>query len=169
MGSRLIAAILLVLVPLVPISGLIVVSGDPANGSFTFTVNGYSVTGELTDATVEHGGAVQMLMSIDQSISTSYGVAQVTGNGVWSGETNFQEVHGAIGNLSGTIQVCAVFYCQNADFTGTGTWSGTISWSSGTGSQGSGTFEGTLNFSGSQITQNGPVPVSGNWTAYFET
>jgi hypothetical protein len=160
---------MLLLVPLVTISGVALVSGSPANGSFTFTVNGYTVTGQLTDATIEHGGTVQMLMSIDQTVSTSYGAAHITGSGVWSGETNFQNVNGAIGNLSGTVQVCAVFYCQNADFTGSGTWGGTLSWSSGAESQGSGTFQGTLNFSGSQITQNGPVPVSGNWTAYFET
>jgi hypothetical protein len=147
-----------------------VVGGGSANGSFTFTVSGYTVTGELTDAKIEHGGAVQMLMTVDQTISTSYGAANVTGSGIWSGVTDFQDVSGSIGDLGGTIQVCAVFYCQTASFTGSGTWSGTLAWSTGAGSQGSGTFEGTLNFSGlpSGIS-NGPVSVSGNWTATFET
>ena len=167
--SRFLACMALLLVPLVALSGQATVGGSPANGSFTFTVSGYTVTGELTDATIEHGGAVQMLMSIDQSIPTSYGTAKVTASGVWSGETNFQQINGAIGNLSGTIQVCAIFYCQNADFTGTGTWQGSLSWSSSSGSEGSGIFGATLSVSGSQITGNGPVPVSGNWTAYFET
>jgi hypothetical protein len=109
-----------------------------------------------------------MLMTIDQSISTSYGAAQVTGTGIWSGETNFQVVSGEIGNVAGKIQVCAVFYCQNAAFTGSGTWSGTLLASPGVGPQGSGTFGGMLNISGLP-TANGPVPISGNWTATFET
>ena len=167
--SKLIVAAILVLIPLVSISGLASVGGDSTSGRFTFTVDGYTVTGDLTDARVEHGGAVQMLMSIDQTISTSYGEAHITGSGVWSGETDFQHVNGAIGNLAGTIQVCAIFYCQNADFTGSGTWAGILSWNNSAGSQGSGTFEGTLNLSGLQVAQNGPVPISGNWTATFET
>jgi len=110
-----------------------------------------------------------MLMTIDQTISTSYGTAHVEGSGVWSGETDFQSIGGVVGNLAGTVQACAVFYCQNVAFTGNGTWSGTISWSGGVGSQGSGTFEGALNFSGPQISQKGPVLISGNWTATFQT
>jgi len=169
-GSKLpISVAILVLIPLISMSGVAVVGGGSASGSFTFTVNGYTLTGSLTNARIEHGGAVQMLMSIDQTISTSYGEAHVTASGVWSGETNFRNVNGAIGNLAGTIQVCAIFYCQNADFTGSGTWAGILSWNNSAGSQGSGTFEGTLNLSGLQMTQNGPVPISGNWTATFET
>lgn len=168
MNSKLISASALLLLPLVSLCGVSVVGGEPANGSFTFTLSGYTVTGELTDATIGHGGAVQMLMTIDQAVSTSSGPAHVTGSGVWSGETNFQEVNGEIGDLAGSVPVCAGSYCQAAGFTGSGTWSGTISWSGGAGSQGSGTFEVTLNVSGS-LTRNGPVPISGNWTATFET
>jgi hypothetical protein len=167
--SKLLSASLLVLVIVVFLSGAIVVSGEPASGSFTFTVEGYAVTGDLTGATIAHGGSVEMLMSIDQSISTSYGVVHITGNGVWSGETDFQALNGAIGNVVGAVQACALFTCQNADFTGTGTWTGIMTWNSTAGSQGSGTFEGTLNFTGQQINQTAQVPISGNWTAAFET
>jgi hypothetical protein len=151
------------------LSGVVVVSSASGSGSFTFTVDGYTVTGELTGAAIGHGGPVQMLMSIDQTISTSYGSVQVTGNGVWVGETDFHAINGVIENVAGMVQACAVFYCQNAEFTGSGTWSGTMAWSNTAGSQGSGTFEGTLSFTGQQINQTGPVPVSGNWTAVFET
>jgi len=108
-------------------------------------------------------------MSIDQSISTSYGVVHITGTGVWSGETDFQSFNGAIGNVVGTVQACALFTCQTGDFTGTGSWTGTMIWSSTAGSQGSGTFQGTLDFTGLQTSQAGSVPIAGNWTANFET
>jgi hypothetical protein len=108
-------------------------------------------------------------MSIDQSISTSYGVVHITGNGIWSGQTDFQAFNGAIGNVVGTVQVCAIFVCENADFTGSGTWTGTMTWSNTAGTEGAGTFEGTLNFTGQQTNQTGPVPISGDWTAAFET
>jgi hypothetical protein len=172
LSSRLISAVFFLLIPLVFISGATVVSSDSTSGSFTFTVEGYTVTGDLTDATIGHGGVVQMLMSIDQTISTSYGAVHITGNGVWSGETDFQSFNGAIGNVAGTVQACAVFYCQNADFTGSGSWTGIVTLSNTSGAQGSGTFVGMLNFSGQQISQSGssgPAPISGNWTATFET
>ena len=150
------------------ILGATVVTGHSTNGSFTFTVAGYTVSGNLSSATVAHGGAVQMLMTIDQNVPTSYGTVHVTGSGVWSGQTDFQTVSGAIGNLAGTIQACFLFSCQNGDFTGTGTWSGTLSPASSGESQGSGTFQGTINISGLS-TQNGPATISGNWTSTFET
>jgi hypothetical protein len=166
---KLISAASLLLISVFFLSGVVVVSSASGSGSFTFTVDGYTVTGELTGAAIGHGGPVQMLMSIDQTISTSYGSVQVTGNGVWVGETDFHAINGVIENVAGMVQACAVFYCQNAEFTGGGTWSGTMAWSNTAGSQGSGTFEGTLSFTGQQINQTGPVPVSGNWTAAFET
>ena len=167
--SKLLSASLLVLVMMVFLSGAIVVSSETKSGSFTFTVYGNAVTGDLTGATIAHGGSVQMLMSIDQSISTSYGVVHITGTGVWSGETDFQAFNGAIGNVVATVQACALFTCQNGDFTGTGSWTGTMIWSSTAGSQGSGTFQGTLDFTGQQTSQAGSVPIAGNWTANFET
>jgi len=167
MDSKLTAAAILLLISLVCVSGVALAGGDSTSGSFTFTVSGYTVTGDLTAAAVAHGGAVQMLMTIDQSLSTSYGTVHITGSGVWSGETNFHDVNGVIGNLGGTIQVCALFYCQTGEFTGTGTWSGTLTWSSSSGSDGSGTFQGTLNISGLS-TQNGPVAISGSWVSTFK-
>ena len=169
MDSKLIPATLLLLTVFASLWGIAVVGGDSRSGSFSFRVDGYTVTGDLTNAAVEHGGAVQMLMSIDQTVTTSYGVVHITGNGVWSGQTNFQAVNGAIGNVAGTVQACAVFYCQNADFTGAGTWMGTLIWSSDAGSQGSGSFQGALTFSGQGVNETGAVPISGNWTATFES
>lgn len=166
---KLISASLLLLISLFSLPGVVAVSSASGSGSFTFTVDGYTVTGDLTGAAIGHGGPVQMLMSIDQTISTSYGTVQVSGGGVWIGETDFHAINGVIENVTGTVQACAVFYCQNADFTGNGTWGGTMAWSNTAGSQGSGTFDGTLSFTGQQINQTGPVPISGNWAAAFET
>jgi len=166
-NSKLISASMLALIIVASLSSIVVVSSDPQNGTFTFSVEGYTVTGDLTDAAIGHGGSVQMLMSIDQMITTSYGTVHITGNGAWSGETDFQTFNGVIGNVAGTVQACAIFACQNADFNGNGTWTGTMIWSSTAGSQGSGTFEGTLLFTGGQINGTASVPVSGNWTATF--
>ena len=150
------------------ISGATLVAGDSTNGSFTFTVAGYTVSGSLSSASIAHGGAVQMVMTIDQNVPTSYGTVHVTGSGVWSGQTDFQTVSGVIGNLGGTIQACFLFSCQDGDFAGTGTWSGTLSPAGGGESQGSGMFQGTVNISGLP-SQNGPATISGSWTSTFET
>jgi hypothetical protein len=163
-----ISASLIALILVVAMSGN-TVSSDPQNGGFTFIVDGYTVSGVLTGAGIGHGGLMQMLMTIDQTIPITNGTVHVTGNGVWSGATNFQTLSGQITNVQGTVQICLNSVCQNPDFTGSGTWSGMITGSTTAGSQGEGTFQGTLVFSGSQINQTGPVPISGNWTASFPT
>jgi len=152
---------------MVALSGNGVVSNGTGSGAFTFTVYGYMVTGVLTGASVTHGGIVQMLMTIDQTIPIANGTVHITGNGAWSGTTDLQNLNGQINNVQGSVQACVLQTCQNAAFTGGGTWSGTMVWSQTAGSQASGTFQGTLNFSGSQVNQTGPIPVSGNWTASF--
>jgi len=165
---RLIAVVLIAATILLSVSGGTIVIGDGTAGTFTFTVQGYTVTGTLTNGIVTHGN-VQLQMSIDQSLTTSYGTLQITGTGVWDGRTDFQTFSGTIDNVQGTIQACALLACQNIDFTGTGTWTGTMAaWNSTAGSVGSGTFQGTLNFTGAEITQTGPEAVSGTWSAPFE-
>jgi len=164
---KLISVPLIVLTLALAFTGRTVASNQIGSGVVTFSVYGYSVNGELTDASVTHGGGVQMLMSIDQSISILNGTVQITGNGLWSGTTNLQTLSGDIGNVQGTLQACLLTTCRSATFTGSGTWAGTMTWSKVTGSQGSGTYQGTLTFAGSQINQTGPVPISGNWTASF--
>jgi hypothetical protein len=163
-----ISASLIALTLVVAMSGN-VVSSDPQTGGFTFVLQGYTVSGDLAGAGIGHGGLVQMLMTIDQTIPITNGTVQVTGNGVWSGVTNFQTLSGQITNVQGTVQACVLSVCQNADFTGSGTWSGMITGSTIAGSQGEGTFQGSLVLTGSQINQTGPAPISGNWTATFAT
>jgi hypothetical protein len=166
---RLIAVLLVTATILLSVSGGTIVTGDGTGGTFTFTVQGYTITGTLTSGIVTHGGYVQLQMSIDQSLTTSYGTLQITGTGVWDGRTDFQTFSGTIDNVQGTIQACALLACQNVDFTGSGTWTGTMAaWNRTAGSVGSGTFQGTLNFTGSAITPTGPEVVSGTWTAPFE-
>jgi hypothetical protein len=164
---KLISASLIALILAVALSGRAVVSSNNSSGVFTFTVYGYMVTGDLTDTSISHGGIVQMLMTIDQTIPIPNGTVHITGNGAWSGITDLQTLSGEITNVQGSVYACVLLACQNADFTGNGTWVGTMTWSKAAGSQGSGTFQGALIFSGSQVNQTGPVPVSGNWTASF--
>ena len=166
---KFVTAAILLSIFLFSLSGTASVNSDSQSGSFTLAVQGYTVTGYLSNAAIAHGGGVQMLMSIDQSITTSYGVVHITGSGVWSGQTDFQTFSGAIGNVAGTLQTCQIFYCQNTDFTGSGTWSGVVGSSSNEGSQGSGAFQGTLTFNGQQGGPTGSFPISGNWTATFQT
>jgi len=171
MELKILSASLVALILAVALSGHGVVSSDISTGNssgvFTFTVYGYTVNGDLTDASVSHGGNVQMLMTIDQTVPITNGTVQITGSGAWNGMTDLQTLNGDISNVQGSVHACVLSVCQNADFTGNGTWSGTMTWSQATGSQASGTFQGALTFSGPQVNQTAPVPVSGNWTASF--
>jgi len=162
------AASLIALILVVAMSGN-TVSSDPQSGGFTFMVEGYTISGTLTGAGIGHGGLVQMDMTIDQTIPITNGTVHITGNGVWNGETDFQTISGQITSVQGTVQACLQSVCQNADFTGSGSWSGSILGNTNAGTQGAGTFQGSLTFTGSQINQTGPVPISGNWTALFPT
>jgi putative copper export protein len=165
--SRLLSASLIVVTLAVLLSGNVVTSSQVGSGVVTFTVYGYTVNGVLTGAAVGHGGGVQMLMAIDQAISIPNGTVHVAGNGVWSGTTNLQTLNGEISNVQGSVQACLNQTCQTANFSGDGTWAGSLTWSKSAGAQGTGTYEGALTFTGSQINQTGPVPISGNWTASF--
>jgi hypothetical protein len=134
---------------------------------FTFSFDGYTVSGVLTDAIITHEGTVQLQMSIDQTISTATGVAHIVGNGVWNGKTDFAVFNGLIENVKGMVQACLLFVCQSADFTGSGSWTGMLAWSKISGSEASGTFQVTLNFTGSSPAPTGPVSFPGNWKATF--
>lgn len=167
MGSRRGISALTLVVLLFSISGCVLVSGDSKNGIFTFAMYGYTVTGDLTDAIITHEGNVRLQMSIDQTIPTTNGTLHIVGNGVWNGKTDFAVLSGSIGNVKGTVQACLLSFCQNANFTGSGIWTGTLAWSRVSGLQGSGEFQGTLNPTGPSLALTKPVPVSGNWTATF--
>lgn len=167
-GSRSISVTLILAIVLLSTANTALTAGDSATGTFAFTLYGYTITGDLTNGIITHEGDVQMQMSIDQTVSTSMGTVHITGNGVWNGNTNFAVLDGFIGNVKGTVNACALFVCRNANFTGSGSWTGILTWSRAAGSQGSGTFQGTLNLSGANITQTRSLPVSGNWTATFE-
>ena len=164
------ATLLILLTLLACLAGVVSVTGESAAGSFGFVIDGYLVTGTLSQGVIGHGGEVHMLMSIEQTVSSQYGPIQVVGSGTWAGETDYHSFSGAITGVAGTIQACVVFYCETGDFTGSGTWSGSMTWSSGGGVQGSGIFQGTLTLTGQQstaISSSGPVAISGNWTDSF--
>ena len=167
-GSRLAATLLLGLTLALSASGVVVVTGESPAGSFTFVVDGYTVTGSLSQGVITHGGRVSMLMSIDQSIPTQYGSVQIDGSGTWVGETDFHSFNGGITGVIGTVQACVIFYCQSGSFSGSGTWTGLMTWNGASGAQGSGVFHGTLDLTGQQIAQSGVAPLSGNWTDTFQ-
>ena len=164
---KLISASLIVVILAIALSVRTVASNQITSGAFSFSLYGYTVNGQLTDASVGHGGGVQMQMSIDQTITVPNGTVHITGSGVWGGITDLQTLSGDVSNVQGNVQACLLTSCTTATFTGSGTWSGTITWSQSTGAKGSGTYQGTLTFTGSQVNQTSPVPISGNWTASF--
>jgi hypothetical protein len=159
MFSRSSVAILTSVVLLLSISTL--TTGNPATGNFTTSIEGYAVTGSLTDVT-GHQSGVKLLMSIDQAFSTTAGSVHILGNGVWNGEVTDSIIVGSIDNVNGSVHACVQFVCQDTTFTGSGNWTGTVTVSSGS-PKGSGTFQATLNFPNFNAAST--VPVSGNWTS----
>lgn len=162
------AVLLLGLILALSASGVVVVSGESPAGSFTFVVEGYTVTGTLSQGVISHGGRVSMVMSINEPITNQYGTVQVVGNGTWVGITNFQSLNGEITGVVGTVQACVVFSCQTGNFSGNGTWSGLMAGNGANGVRGSGVFEGTLSLSAKQLNQSGTAPISGTWTDTFQ-
>lgn len=154
-------ALLLTLVPSV-------VSAQSANGSFAFTLSGYTVEGQLSNPIIHTDNSVSMAMTLSDYLQTSVGSIPIRGNGEWYGTVNAGTVSGTIQNVSGTVQACYfIFFCGEANYVGQGTWTGTIS-----GGQGAGTFQGSITFTSSSIPQiplNQPTPISGSWTSNFQS
>jgi len=140
----------------------------PSTGSFAFTLQGYTVQGQLSNAIINTDNGVTMTMSIEDSLQTSIGAIPVSGTGYWSGAANGTSLSGTIQNVSGSIQVCYfLFFCGSANYVGEGTWTGALS-----AGQGAGTFSGSITFTSSSISQiplNQPIPISGNWNSNFQT
>jgi len=139
----------------------------PAVGSFAFTLSGYTVQGQLSNAVIQADNKVSMTMSVDDNLQTSIGSVPISGDGEWYGTVNGTSVSGTIENVSGSIQVCYfLFFCGYANYSGSGTWAGTLS-----ADQGTGAFQGFITFTSSsipQITLNQPFPISGSWNSVFQ-
>jgi hypothetical protein len=146
---------------LLSISSSISATGNAASGSFTITMQGYSVTGTLSDLT-GHQSDVKLLMSIDETVPISMGTVHIVGSGIWTGTTADTTITGSIDQVTGKVHACVMLFCQDANFTGSGTWIGNVEVLASGLPEGSGTFQGTLNFQ----SPNPPteVPISGNWT-----
>ncbi len=136
-------------------------------GSFAFTLNGYTVQGQLVNTAIHHDKSVTLTMTIDSTMSTSAGNVPISGRGDWYGVANATSLSGTIQNVQGTARVCILFFfCGNANYVGQGTWEGTLS-----NGQGTGTFQGTITFTSSPVSQipvNRPIPVSGTWSSNFQ-
>jgi hypothetical protein len=159
--SRFSKSILASVVLLLSISNSALTTGNSATGSFTISLEGYGLTGALTDVT-GHQSGVKLLMSIDQTFSTTTGILHIVGNGVWNGETTDTIVAGSIDDVTGSVHACVQFICQDTAFAGSGNWTGTVAVSYGS-PQGSGTFQITLIFP--NLNPPSTFPVSGNWTS----
>lgn len=159
--SRFSISVLTSVVLLLSISNSALTTGNPATGSFTISIQGHAFTGALTDVT-GHQSGVKLLMSVDQTFSTTTGIVHIVGNEVWNGETTDSIIVGSIDDVSGSVHACVQFVCEDTTFTGSGNWTGTVAVSYGS-PQGSGTFQITLNFA--NLNPPSTVPVSGNWTS----
>src|SRR5208337_5414978 len=94
------SAVILTSALLLSTSSGILVAANPATGSFTMSVQGYTVTGTLTDIT-GHQSGVRLLMSIDQSFSTTTGSVHIVADGVWNGEITDSIIMGSIDDVNG--------------------------------------------------------------------
>lgn len=137
-----------------------------SNGTFTVNIGGYSIIGQLTDARIQANKTASALISVDQTVPASFGSAHVVGSGKLVGIVSGTAVHGTVEGFSGNVQVCfMLFFCQSSNFVGTGTWSGTLQ----SGTQGSGTFQGTITFDKSMPSVGKQGQVSGSWNVDFAT
>ena len=133
------------------------------SGHFTVTSDGLPITGDLTNAVISNN-TITMTMVIDQDFPTRLGPVHIVGDGVWAGISNNSTLTGTIENVTGNAKACFLIFCQQADFSGNGTWTGTLN----DVSSGSGTFQGTLTFTGSPLAPSGPVAISGTWETTFQ-
>ncbi len=136
------------------------------DGSVRLTVQGYgTIHGQLTDPNIQENGTISLVMQVNDQLMTGQGAFPITATGVWVGTIDGSSVGGEIRNVAGVVHVCVVM-CQDANFVGTGQWSGQLN-----GSNATGDFEGTITFTNSpapQITAGQPIPVSGTWTDTFQ-
>ena len=142
-------------------------SGTPS-GTFTFTLKGYTLKGQLTNAVINPDKSVNMTMNIQTTLSTPLGAIPVSGSGEWYGTVNGGVVSGTMANVRGILGPCAIsILCGKSAYVGNGTWTGTLS-----GTQGTGTFQETITFTNSTVATiqaNTPMPVSGTWSSQFQT
>ena len=135
-------------------------------GSFSMTISQTTLNGDLVNSVI-NADAVTMGMVLNGNLQTSIGQVPITANGNWVGVRNGTGLNGTIQDVTGTVHLCFLFWCGQAQFVGQGTWVGTLT----TTSTGSGTFEGTITFTSSDFSQihlNEPAPVSGTWNAEFQ-
>ena len=141
------------------------VMASAGQGAFVLNLTGYSLNGNLQNAII-NTNSVSMNMILNDNIQISISQVPITANGVWVGTLNGTNLSGSIQNVSGTVNVCFLFWCGQASFIGQGEWSGTLN-----STQGSGAFEGTVTFTSSDISQihvNQPAPITGTWNANFQ-
>lgn len=143
------------------------IEAQSSTGSFVFTLGGYTIRGGLADAFISQSNSVSMTMNLRDTMQTSVGNIPIGGSGSWRGFLNGTTLNGTIDNVQGSAKICIFFFfCGDANYIGQGTWTGTLS-----GTQGSGSFQGTITFTSSPVSQipvNQPIPISGTWNSNFQ-
>jgi len=139
---------------------------NPGQGIFSMIISQTTLAGNLDDAVI-NGNAVTMSMVLNGNLQTSIGQVPISANGNLVGTRNGTGLTGTIQGVTGTVHFCFLFWCGQAQFIGQGIWNGNLT----TTTTGSGTFQGTIEFTSSDFSQihlNEPAPVSGTWTAEFQ-
>jgi hypothetical protein len=135
-------------------------------GSFQLLVDKYAVTGQLSNAVVYKNGSISMTMTVNDNVQSPIGPVPMTVTGRWDGVLNDSTLSGSIHDVVGKVEVHFLFWSFHADFVGQGVWNGSLD-----GSNATGTFNGTVTFTSSELPQipvNQPEPLSGTWNADFE-
>ena len=139
---------------------------SPGQGTFSMTISNTTLNGSLQN-TVIQADSVSMNMVLNGNLQTSFGQVPITTNGIWVGTRNGTQLNGTIQDVTGTIHLCFLFWCGQANFIGQGVWNGNLT----STTTGAGSFDGTITFTSSDFSQihlNEPAPVSGTWNAEFQ-
>ena len=166
MKIRIWQVVSLALLLLAAVTSLIPVRAARGEGSLELIIQGYgSVHGQLKDAVISSDGSIAMTMVVNDQLQISQAFFPVTAGGSWNGVREGSNVSGSISDVRGKVQICVVFSCNDAKFTGQGQWMGTLN-----ASNANGTFQGTITFTNSPVPQvqvNQPLPVTGFWNVDF--
>jgi len=165
--TRHLFALAIILILVTSVGSLIHPSAATAReGSFQLLVRGYEVDGQLGNAVVQKNGSISMTMTVNDDVQTPIGPASMTVSGRWDGALNGSTLSGSIHDVVGKVEIRFLFWSFHADFVGEGIWNGSLD-----GVHATGTFNGTVTFTSSELPQipvNQPQPLSGTWNADFE-
>ncbi len=117
-----------------------------AGGPIQFTVQGYgTVRGQLENAVIQPNNTISINMLVNDQLQTSQGKFPIFARGIWNGIRNGSTLSGDIRDVTGKMQICILFACNDANFVGEGHWTGSLNATHATGN-----YIGTITFTNSQ-------------------